>query len=388
MSRFIVNIRKDFLLMNENNVNFHENNGVNYDNQNINEEAFNQERRRVAALRVQRPTITYILIAINIAMWAILNLISFKTGKSYNELIGVFGAKININILRGQYWRFITPIFLHADITHLLVNCYSLNAVGQIVERIYGHAKFLLIYLVAGIMGNILSFMFSINPAVGASGAIFGLLGALLYLGVEHPKFFRAYFGRSIFTTIAINLGYGFLNTGIDNFGHIGGLIGGFFASGIVKAPIKGKWYMNKVIYIILFLAIGVSGLIYGFNCGNNIALVKLDELYRHDANQNWNEAANIGEEILEQKPTDKNINIEVLWMTTKAEAVIGNYNKAVEHGKALVKLSPKDGHYLLGIVYYDMGQLELSREELQKAKALNASYSNIDELIRSIESR
>lgn len=356
-------------------------------NMNYNEDNFTQERR-VVALKLQRSTITYLLIIINVAMWALLNLISLKTGRSYGELLIEFGAKLNINILNGQYWRFITPIFLHADFTHLLVNCYSLYAVGPTVERIYGHGKFLFIYLIAGFMGSLLSFMFSINPSVGASGAIFGLLGALLYFGVEFPKLFKVYFGRSILTTLAINLAYGFMNTGIDNYGHIGGLIGGFLASGIVKIKDNHKtsWYSSKIVFIVLTIVIGVSGLIYGFNYGNNNALVKLEELYKHYSNQNWKEAANVGEEILNQKPTNKNINIEVLWITARAEAITGNYDKGIEYAKTLARLSPKDGHYTSGIIYYDMGQLELAREELKKAKALNAPYSDIDELIKSIE--
>ncbi|MFA5524215.1 MAG: rhomboid family intramembrane serine protease [Tissierellales bacterium] len=367
---------------------------MNDNNRSYNEESYNKEdyyqEKRPVTLRARKPTITYTLIAINIAVWAFLNYFSFRTGRSYNELLSVFGAKVNINILNGQYWRFITPIFLHANITHLLVNCYSLYAVGPTVERIYGRAKFLFIYFIAGFMGSLLSFMFSINPSVGASGAIFGLLGALLYFGVEYPNLFKVYFGRSILTTIGINLVYGFMNTGIDNFGHMGGLIGGFLASGIVKVKkdSKTKWYLGKAVFIVLTITLGISGLVYGFSYGNNGALVKLEELYKHDANQNWKEAAKVGEEILNQRPRDKNINIEVLWMTSRAEAVAGNYNKALEHAKALARLSPRDGHYMLGIIYYDIGQYELSREELEKARSLNAPYPNIDELIKSIESR
>lgn len=356
-----------------------------YNTQYYNEGDNFQERPKAPIIKVNKPIVTYTLIAINIIMWGILSLISSKTGKSYNELLMLFGAKINIKIIQGQYWRFITPIFLHADITHLLVNCYSLNAVGNTVERIYGHTKFLIVYLIAGFMGSLLSFIFSINNAVGASGAIFGLLGALLYFGVEHPKLFKAFFGRSIFIILAINLGYGYMNKSIDNFGHIGGLIGGFLASGIVKASFKDKWYLNKMTYIILILVLGISGIVYGFNYGNNNVLVKLDELYKYDQNQNWIEAAKVGQEILDLKPTNKSINIEVLWITAKAEAVTGKYNNAVVHAKGLVNLSPKDGHYLLGIIYYDMGQLNLAREELLKAKAISSPYPNIDELLRRI---
>ncbi len=361
--------------MDENNMNYNEGNTI--------------LERRVVTLNVKKPIVTYILIIINVAMWALLNYISIRSGRSYDQLLIDFGAKINIDIINGQYWRFITPIFLHADFTHLLVNCYSLNAIGPTVERLYGKGKFLFIYLMAGFMGSLLSFMFSINPSVGASGAIFGLLGALLYFGVEFPKLFKAYFGRSILITLAINLAYGFMNTGIDNFGHMGGLVGGFLASGIVKLRgNRGKWYLSKTIFIILTIVIGVSGIVYGFNYGNNRALVKLEELYKHDSNQNWKEAARLGAEILNLKATSKDLNIEVLWITTKAEAISGNYNKAVEYAKTLAKLSPRDGHYMLGIIYYDMGQFEQAKHELQRAKALNAPYSNIDELIKSIESR
>lgn len=369
------------------NYNDYNNNNYNQDNQNIIEE--NTTRvKRVVVKTSQTPKVTYLLIAINVIVFAIINLVAIKTGRNYSELLSVYGAKENMSILNGEYWRFITPIFLHANITHLLVNCYSLYAVGSIVERIYGYLKFIFIYIVAGFMGSLLSFMFTINPSVGASGAIFGLLGALLYFGIEFPKLFKTYFGRSILMILGLNLAYGIMNSSIDNFGHIGGLIGGFFASGIVKIRnnYKAKALANQTVFIVLTIVIAAIGLIYGFNYGNNSALAKLDKLYEYDESQNWREAASIGEEILKLKPTNKSLKIQVLWMTIKAEALTGNYNKAVEYAKTLKDLSPKDGHYMLGIVYYDMGQFQLAKEELQKAKDLNAPYSNIDELIMSIE--
>lgn len=369
------------------NYNDYNNNNYNQGNQNMNEE--NTTRvRRVVVKTSQTPKVTYLLIAINVIVFAIINLVAIKTGRNYSELLSVYGAKENMSILNGEYWRFITPIFLHANITHLLVNCYSLYAVGSIVERMYGYLKFIFIYLVAGFMGSLLSFMFTINPSVGASGAIFGLLGALLYFGIEFPKLFKTYFGRSILMILGLNLAYGIMNSSIDNFGHIGGLIGGFFASGIVKIRnnYKAKVLANRTVFIVLTIVIAAIGLIYGFNFGNNSALAKLDKLYEYDESQNWKEAASIGEEILKLKPTNNGLKIQVLWMTIKAEALTGNYNKAVEYAKTLKDLSPKDGHYMLGIVYYDMGQFQLAKEELQKAKALNAPYSNIDELIMSIE--
>jgi len=173
--------------------------------------------------KVKTPIITYSLIVINALVWIVLNLYAMKSGQNINELLIIYGAKQNVLIMNGEYWRFISPIFLHANITHLLLNCYSLYAVGVIVEKIYGRIKFAVIYFIAGIFGSIASFMFSPNSGVGASGAIFGLLGAMLYIGVEKPALFKKHFGYNVIVTIVINLFYGSIKAGIDNFAHIGG---------------------------------------------------------------------------------------------------------------------------------------------------------------------
>jgi len=330
--------------------------------------------------------VTYTLIAINIIIWALITLYSIITGIGYSELIISLGAKVNSNIINGQYWRFISPIFLHGDITHLFVNCFSLYSVGRIVEKIFGHAKFLIVYLLAGIMGSLFSFMFSINPSIGASGAIFGLMGALLYFGTEKPMLFKLFFRNGIVATIVINLAYGFMNSGIDNYGHIGGLIGGFLASGIVRGSSRLKWYNRKSIYIASTLIIGASVLILGFTNSNNISLANLEKMYNYDNNQEWEEAAKLGQEALKLEPSVESIKIELLWMTAKSEAIIGDFDKAVNHAQMLAELSPSDGYYLLGIIYFDMGEYDISKESLLMAKSMNSSYSNIDELLEEIE--
>lgn len=220
--------------------------------------------------KTEKPVITYALIAVNILVFVFINLYSFKSGSNYNTLLNVFGEKDNLKILSGEYWRFVTPIFLHANTIHLLVNCFSLYAVGITVEKIYGHVRFMIIYIIAGILGNIASFMFSANFGVGASGSIFGLMGALLYFGLERPSLFKKYFGYNVITTIIINLVYGFTSTGIDNFAHIGGLIGGFLSTGVVKAANKPKWYLNRYIFLLLTLVLVCTGLLYGFNSKQN----------------------------------------------------------------------------------------------------------------------
>lgn len=347
--------------------------------------ASRKEREYKVTLQSPKPVITYVLIGINIIIWSLLTLYSKISGLSYSQLIIDFGAKDNLRILSGEYWRFLTPIFLHANLFHLLINCYSLNAAGVLVEKIFGRLKFSIVYLCAGIMGNILSFIFSFNPGVGASGSIFGLLGALLYFGIIKPALFKSHFGHNIILTILLNLGYGFTTTGIDNSAHIGGLIGGFLASGIVLPANQKRWYTNRLFYLCFTLILVFSGLIYGFNNTQNKIVVKIDELEKLDQAGSWAEAEAKAEEILRLKPDNKSVQVYTLWTLAKAQALSGKYSEALVTAKELTAVDPVNGHYLQGLVYYDLGQYALARKELEGAKRAGAKGEMIDKLLREI---
>ncbi len=344
-----------------------------------------KEQEAKVILQSNIPVITYVLIGINIIVWSLLTIYSKISGLSYSQLIIDFGAKENLRILSGQYWRFLTPIFLHANLFHLLINCYSLNAVGALVEKILGRFRFIIVYLCAGIMGNILSFIFSFNPGVGASGSIFGLLGALLYFGIIKPVLFKSHFGHNIILTILLNLGYGFTIPGIDNFAHIGGLIGGFLASGTVLPANKRRWYTNHLFYLCFTLILALSGLIYGFNNTQNKIVVKIDELEKLDQAGSWVEAESKAEEILRLKPGNKSVRVYTLWTLAKAQALSGKYSEALVSAKELTAIDPANGHYLQGLFYYDMRQYALAREELEQAKKAGAKYEMIDKLLGEI---
>ncbi len=332
------------------------------------------------------PVITYALIGINVFIGLLLFLFSKQTGLSYSQLLVEFGAKENYRILSGEYWRFFTPIFLHANILHLFINCYSLYAVGDLVEKIFGRYKFAFVYFVAGITGNILSFIFSANPGVGASGAIFGLLGALLYFGINKPALFKSHLGHNVIFTILINLGYGFTNAGIDNFAHIGGLIGGFLASGIILKPERKNWYTNRRFYYALTVMLVVSGLVYGFNSTQSKIVVKINELEKLDEKEDWVRVQSKAKEILELKPREKKLKAYTLWTLAKAQALSGNYREAIASAKALTAIDPPNGHYLLGLFYFDTKQYALSRQELEQAKKTGAKYETIDPLLRDLD--
>jgi membrane associated rhomboid family serine protease len=154
----------------------------------------------------------------------------FANNEDVNVLIA-FGAKYDPAILAGQYWRLITPIFLHANILHIGLNMFNFLLLGLIVERIFGRLRFILIYLITGVISVLASFVFAPQEiSVGASGAIFGLVGAYSAFILVHRLAFR-YHGITalgwLILVIGINLGLGFVIPNVDNYAHVGGLLSG-----------------------------------------------------------------------------------------------------------------------------------------------------------------
>lgn len=150
------------------------------------------------------------------------------------------GAKVNDLIAQGQYWRLLTATFLHANLIHIFFNGYALYVLGPETERIYGTGRFLALYFVAGLAGSLASYLISPAISVGASGAIFGLIGGLgmfYYLNREALGAFGKAQVQNMVAIAMINLFIGFAAQGvIDNWGHLGGLLGGALA-GVALAP-------------------------------------------------------------------------------------------------------------------------------------------------------
>jgi rhomboid protease GluP len=140
-----------------------------------------------------------------------------------------YGVKARAPILNGQWWRLITPIFLHLSLSHIFVNMFSLYALAPQIERFFGSWRMLTFYLISGVGGVGFSLALSDNPSAGASGAIFGVVGALGTFIYLHQKFLgrmgRQQLGRIAMITL-LNLALG-LSPGIDNWAHIGGLVTG-----------------------------------------------------------------------------------------------------------------------------------------------------------------
>lgn len=183
---------------------------------------------RVALPRI-RPIVTYSLIVVTVIVYALQQIsMSMFNG---NDLLFVYGGKINQFIYQGQLWRLITPVLLHGSIYHILFNMYALFILGREVEVAYGHSRFFLLYVMGGFAGNVFSFIFTPGSSLGSSTAVFGLVAAEAVFFYQNRRLFgnRA---RGILlnlaTIVVINLFIGLTpGSGIDNFGHLGGLLGG-----------------------------------------------------------------------------------------------------------------------------------------------------------------
>jgi rhomboid protease GluP len=181
----------------------------------------------VVTTAATRPVVTYGLLGITIVVF----ILQFGSENLLGvDLPAVYGMKVNELIVQGQFWRLITPMFLHGSILHIAFNMYALFAFGPTLERFYGHGRYLGLYLVSGYAGNVISFMFTESPSLGSSTAIFGLLGAQGVLLYQNRAIFGSVAQRALGQLVmigAINLFIGLTNPGIDNWGHLGGLVGG-----------------------------------------------------------------------------------------------------------------------------------------------------------------
>ncbi len=224
----------------------------------INKKNEENGKRAEEIFGIRKPYITYGIITINIVLYIIMLTLSRSgLGEFDVQTLLKFGANYKPLVLAGEYWRLIASAFLHDGIIHLICNMYALYVIGPQLENFFGKTRFLIIYLFSAIAGNLLSLTFSSAVSVGASGAIFGLFGSLLYFGY----YYRVYLGNVLRTqlipVIMINILFGLVTPGIDNAAHIGGLIGGIFISmGIgVKYKSTKSDMINGMIVSILYLA-------------------------------------------------------------------------------------------------------------------------------------
>ncbi len=230
------------------------------------------ERRFLSALFERATPVTYSILVFNLIVYLLMSTAS--GGNIFSNLVGgsdpytlvAFGAKLNVLLLGGEWFRLVTPIFIHIGLLHIASNSYALWIIGPLVERLYGSARFILIYLLSGIGGVVGSLIWQLainkpdGPSAGASGAIFGLFGLLAVFGYKYrnelpPNFQRA-IRSSVFPVILINLFIGFSVQFIDNAAHVGGLITGAILTFVIPYLAPGSKRVSRVGYAILAICV------------------------------------------------------------------------------------------------------------------------------------
>lgn len=216
----------------------------------------NEKRNKIAEkiFSYKQPIVTYIIMAICIILFILMEL---SGGSTNSQTLLKYGANLDVLVKNGEYYRLFTCIFLHIGIMHLLCNMYSIYIIGREVENLFGKIKYIIIFILSGIFGSIMSLAFTHNTiSAGASGAIFGLLGALLYFGMHYRTYLGEAIKRSIIPIIVVNLIIGFFAEGIDLAAHIGGLVGGILLAMMVGVPDKSKTkdIINGTILTIIYL--------------------------------------------------------------------------------------------------------------------------------------
>ena len=221
----------------------------------INDKSSDDAKKAEDIFSKKIPFVTYGIIAINVIMFIVMYI--FGKGSEDVQTLVDFGASYPPYIKGGEYFRLITSAFLHIGVWHLLCNMYSLYVIGTQLENFFGKVRFLIIYFGSAIFGNLMSCLFFDGVSAGASGAIFGLLGALLYFGYHYRVYLGTALKSQIIPIIVLNLILGFSMENIDNAAHIGGLVGGVLLAIMVGVKYKTSKFekSNGLIMVLIYTA-------------------------------------------------------------------------------------------------------------------------------------
>jgi len=266
-----------------------------------------------------------VLIGLNVLVFALGYLLDITLT---NDLIFIHGAKVNFRIADGHIYRLISSMFIHADLFHLLANCYAIYVLGDVIEKFFGTKKFLIIFFVAGITGSLASFIFSPHNSVGASGGIFGFFGVHLYLYLRKPDVYKKIFGTSIFVLLAINIFIGITSDRIDNFAHLGGLVGGMAACFAVGLKFENMFDSKRTLAQVLIIGTLAVSLFFGMQYRSETPDYYFQKAYYSFVDMN-NEA---GTELLiagiQKHPNDPDIISLISWVNENYR-VIYDLNKS-----------------------------------------------------------
>lgn len=349
-------------------------------------------------LPLSQPRLSYGLLSLNVLVWLAMGVVGFQRGLglggSQSTLILIqFGAQVNSLIVGGEYWRLLTSMALHAGLLHLGFNSWALYILGRDVERLYGHGRFLLIYLLSGLGGSLAYFLLGNNgPSVGASGAIFGLVGTEMVFLYIHRRTF-GHLGqqhlRSLMMITVVNLVIGFTVPGINNIAHIGGLLSGgvlgwllvpqyavppvvtIGEDGTIKLIDRNSLRRRLPALALMLAVLAAMGLAGTIRWSNDpvVLLSQAVDLLEHE---DYEAAAAKLRPLADRRPNDG----VILFYLGVAEANLGHAEVARQAWERSAELEPDipDTHWNLALVYKEMGRVADAIAELHAFIRLSTS--------------
>ncbi|GGD04913.1 rhomboid family intramembrane serine protease [Pontibacillus salipaludis] len=339
-------------------------------------------KNQQAILSRGKPILTYLFIAINILMFVVLEL---NGGSQNTTTLIEYGAKFNPLIVEGEWWRIVSSMFLHIGIAHILLNMLALYYLGNAVERMFGSVRFLAIYFISGIVGGLASFALSQNVAAGASGAIYGLFGALLFFGLIYKKLFFRTMGSSIIGILIINIVFSFAIPQVDIGAHLGGLVGGFLASSFVHFP-KKRNGLSQALSFVAVLAVAGSLIWAGLAANEDSSLHTQTVLASYyQENGQFEQAFDVANQAIEEQNNENSV---LYFIRSYGYIQQDQVKQAITDLKRSVELDPQNdsAHYNLGVLYARQGKRELAIDAVQKAIEINPEAEDYQELLGELE--
>ncbi|GEN52072.1 rhomboid family intramembrane serine protease [Halobacillus faecis] len=341
-----------------------------------------QRKQIMSIFDYGKPRMTYFLLAVNVLIFLYIEWVGDSTSV---ETLIQYGAKFNPAIMEGEWWRIATSMFLHIGILHLFMNMFALYYLGTAVEKLYGTWRFTWIYLLSGLFGGVASFMLNPHVAAGASGAIFGLFGALLFFGVQHKQLFFRTMGWNLIFIVILNISFGLLVPQIDNGAHIGGMVGGFIATAAVRMPKqmnRFKQLAALVVFLLLISSMAYTGYVGLFNDAKGFSEVqKTQELNQSGA---YDEVIAITSEAL-----DNPGQYEAALRFNRSFAYLqkGETTAARKDLLRVIELSPNmaEAHYNLALLYQQVGEEEKAADHAERAADINPDQKDFKELYENL---
>jgi rhomboid protease GluP len=337
------------------------------------------------------PIVTLVLLVLNVLVFVLMTLAG---GSTSPEVLLDFGAASKALFRQGEYWRLVMPMFLHIGFWHLAVNSYALWALGRMLERVYGYGRFALLYVVSGIGCSYLSMVRSDHISAGASGAIFGIAGAMLVTGYLHrqvvPRRWGRVFGQGMLPVILLNLVLGSVIPMIDNWGHLGGLVTGVLLALLIPPPghevesgaVAEEPSQAMVLVPVILVALSLAGAAGHYRTTRVVTHLLQQGERLHSAHQN-DQARAAFQEAARRAPRDERPHLALGSLDLEQHRT----GEAMEEFKQALRFDPDSPRARLGLgsAYQQKGDLAKAQQQYEAVLGKNPQDADQQEIFAEL---